>query len=216
MIDKSINIFRELSRRKVIRATTGYIFVYWVLALGAADLFPAFGLSDSAVRAFVLAGFVGLPFVILLSWKYDLTAQGLVRDSLPSDGAHLTASAVRDWCLQRQGPGAPSTFVGNWQDARLNIHNQHFTTNIVVGRDEQSDICIADQRVSRLHAVIWFQSDNWFLRDLGSTNGTWMNGERVDKIMLLEPRGAIRFHEEGPVLNFEITNEDDTVFTLQK
>ena len=49
-------ILAELARRKVVRVTGAYIVAMWLLAQGVADLFPAFGLPDWAVRAFVVGG----------------------------------------------------------------------------------------------------------------------------------------------------------------
>lgn len=51
---------------------------------------------------------------------------------------------------------------------------------ITLGRDETNQIClIDDDAVSGMHAVIERYSSGWALRDLGSRNGTFVNGERV-------------------------------------
>ncbi len=72
--------YRELSRRRVFRTVIAYIVVVWVLSQGAADLFPAFGLEDWTVRAFVLGGIALIPVVALLSWRFDITPQGVISD----------------------------------------------------------------------------------------------------------------------------------------
>ncbi len=38
---------------------------------------------------------------------------------------------------------------------------------------------LADDTVSRRHAELRVEEDCWVLRDLGSSNGTWVNGRRV-------------------------------------
>ena len=49
-----------------------------------------------------------------------------------------------------------------------------------IGR-EGSDIALEDGKVSRKHAEIGLYGPNaWILRDLASTNGTWLNGRRID------------------------------------
>ena len=50
-----------------------------------------------------------------------------------------------------------------------------------VGRSEESDIALNDPSVSRSHAVIDTEGDAPTVRDLGSTNGTFVNGRRVQR-----------------------------------
>ena len=48
-----------------------------------------------------------------------------------------------------------------------------------VGRSEDSDIFLVDPSVSRAHAIVEFDGDAPVVRDLSSTNGTFVNGERI-------------------------------------
>lgn len=48
-----------------------------------------------------------------------------------------------------------------------------------VGRSRESDIFLVDPSVSRMHATLEPQGDHLVVRDAGSTNGTFVNGERV-------------------------------------
>ena len=50
---------------------------------------------------------------------------------------------------------------------------------ITIGRDRDNDIPLNDALVSRHHAVIQKIKDAYFIQDLGSTNGTFVNGKRV-------------------------------------
>lgn len=52
------------------------------------------------------------------------------------------------------------------------------------GRSEDSDIFLGDVTVSRHHARFQVDDDGLLLEDLGSTNGTYVNGERRDRIRL--------------------------------
>ena len=49
-----------------------------------------------------------------------------------------------------------------------------------IGRSEDSDLCLDDRRVSSEHAIIVWNTSHWELRDLGSRNGTVIDGRRVD------------------------------------
>jgi pSer/pThr/pTyr-binding forkhead associated (FHA) protein len=52
---------------------------------------------------------------------------------------------------------------------------------LVIGRGRGSDIVIAEPTMSRAHAAIGFDGDGFFVQDLGSTNGTRVNGERAQR-----------------------------------
>ena len=63
---------------------------------------------------------------------------------------------------------------------------------ITIGRHPDSNLVLADPNVSRNHAEIRPQSDRYLVVDLGSTNGTRVNGVRVDK-QLLEDGDELTF-----------------------
>jgi predicted component of type VI protein secretion system len=48
-----------------------------------------------------------------------------------------------------------------------------------IGRDLSNDVVINDPEISRRHSRIFFQNGTYFLEDLGSTNGTSVNGQRL-------------------------------------
>lgn len=50
---------------------------------------------------------------------------------------------------------------------------------LTIGRAARCDCVFGDRSVSRLHASVRHVEGTWFLRDEGSTNGTWVNGRRV-------------------------------------
>jgi putative nucleotidyltransferase with HDIG domain len=65
-----------------------------------------------------------------------------------------------------------------------------------VGRHELSEICLDDASVSRQHAEIVPGDRGWRLRDLGSTNGTFLNGNRLGKgDWPLQERDLLEFGE---------------------
>jgi ABC transport system ATP-binding/permease protein len=51
-----------------------------------------------------------------------------------------------------------------------------------IGRDPESDIVVEDPRVSWRHAVLRLDSDSWLLEDTGSTNGTFVDRNRVRQL----------------------------------
>jgi hypothetical protein len=57
---------------------------------------------------------------------------------------------------------------------------------IIVGRSSELDMVLVEDMVSRKHAKITASSDQIIIQDLGSTNGTFVNGEKVKKARLKE------------------------------
>jgi len=59
-----------------------------------------------------------------------------------------------------------------------------------IGRDAGNDIAIPDEAASARHAVLEQRDEEWWIEDLGSTNGTLVNGVKIEK------RERVRFGDE--------------------
>ncbi|MCC5885558.1 MAG: FHA domain-containing protein [Gammaproteobacteria bacterium] len=81
------------------------------------------------------------------------------------------------WRLVRQGEHAPFEVSGD----------------TIVGRSKQADLCLQEGFVSRRHARLWLESGRLMVEDLGSANGTFVNGERLTKPMRLAPGDCVTF-----------------------
>src|SRR5215472_14466538 len=57
---------------------------------------------------------------------------------------------------------------------------------IIVGRSSDLDMVLVEDMVSRKHARIAMQNDQIWIEDLGSTNGTFVNGEKIKRARLKE------------------------------
>ena len=66
---------------------------------------------------------------------------------------------------------------------------------ITIGRSARNDVCIPDPFASRVHAEVRREGDQYVLQDLGSANGTFYNGARVESIITLTPNGRIQIGE---------------------
>ena len=85
MIGKFIG---ELKRRNVPRAALLYVGAVWALAQGIAQLGPELGAPDETTRWFLIAAGIGFPIWLMISWRYELTSQGLKLESEVDDNAH--------------------------------------------------------------------------------------------------------------------------------
>lgn len=48
-----------------------------------------------------------------------------------------------------------------------------------IGRDDAADVVVQDPEISRIHARITRQGESYFVEDMGSTNGTYVNGAQI-------------------------------------
>jgi PAS domain S-box-containing protein len=65
---------------------------------------------------------------------------------------------------------------------------------ITIGRASQNDLVLEDPKVSRSHAQVYFKEGRYIIEDLGSTNGVYIDGKRVEKAEL-EPGSRITLGE---------------------
>jgi pSer/pThr/pTyr-binding forkhead associated (FHA) protein len=64
--------------------------------------------------------------------------------------------------------------------------------SITVGRAATCDVVVADNYVSNVHARIYLRDGSYWLEDLGSTNGTYMNKQRVSVPTAFNPGDEVR------------------------
>lgn len=84
---------------------------------------------------------------------------------------------------QRPGPGSVQSGARSARQLIIRYQGQPFTVTkdkFVIGRGKQtSDLTIKDPNVSRQHAMIEFENGQYFIVDLGSTNGVEYLGQRI-------------------------------------
>jgi hypothetical protein len=75
-------------------------------------------------------------------------------------------------------------------------------TGVTVGRSRQCDVVLSDPNVSRQHAEIRPRGGSWVVSDMGSTNGSTLNGRRIDGPEVLKPGDEIEVGTS--VMRFEL------------
>jgi hypothetical protein len=183
----------ELKRRKVFRVGSLYLVTIWGLSLGAAELLPTFGVPEWGVRFLVITLFLGFPVALVLAWAFEVRPEGVMVDTGPTPDSPTTLISS----------GRPHLSI-SWQDGGKTLVRA-FNNNLTIGRHPDSDICISDSSVSRRHVQISYVDTGWIIEDLGSRNGTLLNGALIDKADL-PGRAEIQLSEDGaPII---IENKD--------
>ncbi|MDD2240728.1 MAG: FHA domain-containing protein [Kiritimatiellae bacterium] len=78
-----------------------------------------------------------------------------------------------------------------------------------IGRSREADIPLLDDKISRVHCGIRLSEGEFYLKDLKSRNGTFVNGQRVEDTVKLKPGDRIQVGSTTFVLDSVSSKEGD-------
>ena len=88
-----MSLLAELKRRNVFNVTAAYLVVGWLLTEVLTELLETLGAPDWAARGVILAFAFGFIPTVVLSWIYQMTPEGIKRDSDIRDNADMRAGS---------------------------------------------------------------------------------------------------------------------------
>jgi pSer/pThr/pTyr-binding forkhead associated (FHA) protein len=115
-------------------------------------------------------GFVALLYLVLMRF-----AATLLRDLRSAEEAQVAS---------RSGIGRLSVLESPEDEPPVNTTIALGPINSI-GRNVNNTIYVEDDFVSTNHAMLTFRGRSWFIEDQGSTNGTYVNGHRIDRPVAL-------------------------------
>ena len=71
------------------------------------------------------------------------------------------------------------------------LHEQDIGAELTVGRGAGNGLVLSEGGVSRKHARFWLQDDGVWVEDLGSANGTWVDGQPIEGPTLLSIKSQV-------------------------
>ena len=89
------HLFEELKRRNVVRVAIAYVVVGWLIIEVIDTIAPRLGMPEWVPTFFIIAVLVGLPIVLLFSWAYEVTPEGVMKTEEVDRSASLTHSTGR-------------------------------------------------------------------------------------------------------------------------
>jgi hypothetical protein len=135
-----------------------------------------------------------LVLLYLFIWRIVRTASRDLR--LPQESFILAPSAAAGVHASRPGPVTGRLVVVKSADLEDGEGFELNSAQLTIGRGNQNDIPIAtDEYASARHARFEPRQDGVWVQDLGSTNGTFLNGTRLDRPRRLAQGDVVRVGE---------------------
>ena len=135
-----------------------------------------------------------LVLLYLFIWRIVRTASRDLR--LPQESFILAPSAAAGVRASRPGPVTGRLVVVKSADLQDGEGFELNSAQLTIGRGNQNDIPIAtDEYASARHARFEPRQDGVWVQDLGSTNGTFLNGTRLDRPRRLAQGDIVRVGE---------------------
>ena len=198
------SFYSELRRRQVIRTCIVYVLLCWAAVQVLEILAPPLGFdSDAVIRWFLVGAFVGFPVTAVLSWFYKITKHGIERtdafverrilnnvppindrrsDSVGMYFAKGKEKRAYDWIISVEtGPLAGLSFG--------------VVDTLLLGRALDCDLAVVTPHVSRQHARLSIDEGQLYVEDLGSSNGTIVNGRKIEERRALHHDDELRLHD---------------------
>ena len=130
---------------------------------------------------------------LLLLWLFIFAAFRVVRaDLFGGRTGRVTAVPPRAAAAgKKKGPRGLRTLLvtaGPLTGTKINLGEQA----ILVGRADDSTLVLTDDFASSRHARLTNRGGQWYVEDLGSTNGTYLDQQRVQGPLLVAPGQPIR------------------------
>ncbi len=99
----------------------------------------------------------------------------------------------------KRSPGSGSLLVA-WELSGEPVQRRRFTEGFLIGRQSDCGLQLSLDIVSRRHARIVREGDNWTIQDLDSANGTFLDGTRIRAARLSE-QASVQLGVDGPILD---------------
>jgi len=127
--------------------------------------------------------------------KYD--------SSLETDDTTLRLSEADDPVAGDRIHGVITVLAGRYHGAMFMLDQEE----TIIGRGRGNQIYIADEGISRIHARIVRGPDAYYIRDAGSKNGTFVQGQRIDAAQRLADGDRILYRAEVSRLDYQSATE---------
>lgn len=133
--------------------------------------------------------------LLALLWAFVFSIVGALRSDLygtrvlkRASGSRSDVRPSRPSRSQRQGPTHLAVTAGSLRGTTVPLSQ----SGLLIGRNPECSLVLTDDFASGRHLRVYADEGAWFADDLDSTNGTFVNNQRIDTGARLEPGSQIR------------------------
>lgn len=141
----------------------------------------------------VRIGFVAVLWIFILSLlsviRADLYGRKVISKIASKRAPQLVSAGAQLGLTDDSMPTHIAMITGRDAGTQIAIDDKR---EFLIGRAANSDLVVADDFASSMHAKLVLVGDDWVLQDLNSTNGTFLDGKRVSTPLTVKPGMTIR------------------------
>ncbi|WP_265442687.1 FHA domain-containing protein FhaB/FipA [Flexivirga meconopsidis] len=145
-------------------------------------------LTMTAIRLGLLALLWAFIFSIVGVLRGDIYGTRVVTRAADRRGNTPTPPPVRQPRAIRRGPTHLAITEGSMRGSSVPLTDG----GVLIGRNPECTLVLSDDFASGRHARIYRDGDQWLVDDLGSTNGTYVGGERIGERVPIGEGSRIR------------------------
>ena len=144
---------------------------------------------DGGVTPFALSAMKYGLFALLFLFVWR-SMRWVVRGLTVDPGAAAAGSGRRGRDAEAPAQPQPSTLVIHPHEGRTKT--VRLDASMVIGRAPEAELRLDDTFASSQHARIFGRNGSWYVEDLGSTNGTFVNEQKLMGPAMIQPGDSIR------------------------
>jgi pSer/pThr/pTyr-binding forkhead associated (FHA) protein len=129
-----------------------------------------------------------LALLFLFIWR---ATRWVVRGLNVDRGPNVPATGGRQTSGSAEGP-IPTTLLVHSGGGAAKAKPVRLEASVTVGRAPECELRLDDTYASSQHARIFAKNGSWYVEDLGSTNGTYVNEQKLAAPAMLQPGDRIR------------------------
>jgi pSer/pThr/pTyr-binding forkhead associated (FHA) protein len=159
----------------------------------------------------VITAFLGFPLAVVLAWAYEITPTGVIRDLGDEVAEQDRRAALTP--ASSETTAVDGTTLSQYQGVRVSWRADgrqrvaDFRRPFIIGRDSDVDVQLMHNKISRRHARVHFEAGQWWIADLNSRNGTYLDGTRLSEPAPLGARSEVALFKDGPPIVISACHE---------